>query len=99
MKKLASLLASLLLFATISGASSAPTISQVFAFSCNQNFTQCPYGFDPALGPIQLANGVLYGTTWWAGQGTANAGGTVFGLTNAGQIRVLHTFEPGLNGK
>ena len=98
MKCIASLLATLVILVSTSLASSTPTITQLFAFSCNQNFTSCPNGFDPALGPIQLSNGVLYGTTWWAGQGTSNAGGTVFGITTAAQIKVLHTFQPGTNG-
>lgn len=98
MKYFSTLLATLILFAPASNAASSLTISQLFAFSCNQNFTSCPDGFEPALGPIQLSNGALYGTTWWAGQGSANAGGTVFGLTISGQVKVLHTFQPGTNG-
>ena len=98
MKYIASVLASLIVLVPLSAANSTPTISQVFAFSCNQSFTSCPDGFDPALGPIQLSNHVLYGTTWWAGQGTSNAGGTVFGVTTSGQIKVLHTFQPGTGG-
>ncbi|HZQ23842.1 MAG TPA: choice-of-anchor tandem repeat GloVer-containing protein [Terriglobales bacterium] len=99
MRYVASFLVSIVLFASTSSASSAPTISQVFAFACNQDFTSCPDGFDPALGPIQLATGFLYGTTWWAGQGNANAGGTVFKVTTTGSIAVLHTFQPGTGGK
>lgn len=90
---------SVFLLAASSYATSGPTISQVFAFFCNQNFTSCPDGFDPALGPIQLSNGILYGTTWWAGQGNANAGGTVFAANTSGKIKVLHTFVAGSNGK
>lgn len=102
MKSLLTFLANaLLLSAALSSSSfaaSTPTISQVFGFSCNQNFTACPNGFDPALLPVQLSNGLLYGTTWWAGQGTANAGGTVFQVSTAGKVAVLHTFSPGTGG-
>jgi len=91
--------ACIILLNTTLHASSTPAISQVFAFFCNQGFTSCPDGFDPAVGPIQLSNGFLYGTTWWAGQGNANAGGTVFAASTSGKIKVLHTFQPGSNGK
>ena len=78
---------------------STPTISQVFAFYCNANFTSCPYGMDPTLSPLQLANGNLYGVTWWAGQGNPNAGGTVWKVTTAGKASVVHTFQPNVAGK
>ena len=91
--------ACIVLLNTTLHASSTPAISQVFAFFCNPGFTSCPDGFDPAVGPIQLSNGFLYGTTWWAGQGNANAGGTVFAASTSGKIKVLHTFQPGSNGK
>jgi uncharacterized repeat protein (TIGR03803 family) len=70
-----------------------PPITQVLAFFCNQNFTSCPLGFDPTLPPIQLSDGNLYITTWWAGQGSANAGGTVFRAAPSGQGFVVHTFQ------
>ena len=73
---------------------SSPAISQVVAFFCNQNFTSCPNGFDPTLAPIQLSDGKLYVVTWWAGQGSANAGGTVFRTATLGQGIVIHTFQP-----
>lgn len=76
-----------------------PTISQLFVFSCNATFTSCPDGMDPTLPPVQLSNGNLYGVTWWAGQDNANAGGTDWQLTTAGQISVLYTFQPGSGGK
>ena len=84
---------------TASPASSTPTISQVFAFYCNLNYTSCPYGMDPTLAPIQLADGNLYGVTWWAGQGNANAGGTVWKVTPAGKGTVVHTFSPNKAGQ
>ncbi len=89
-----------LLLTTVSFAQPAsPGISQVLAFFCNQNFTQCPNGFDPTLPPIQLSDGNLYVVTWWAGQGNPNAGGTVFRAATSGQGFVIHTFQPvSLNG-
>jgi uncharacterized repeat protein (TIGR03803 family) len=94
------LLLTVLLLATVSFAQPAsPGISQVLAFFCNQNFTQCPNGFDPTLPPIQLSDGNLYVVTWWAGQGNPNAGGTVFRAAPSGQGFVIHTFQPvSLNG-
>jgi hypothetical protein len=72
---------------------SSPAISQVVAFWCNQNFTSCPIGFDPTLPPIQLSDGNLYVATWWAGQGSSNAGGTIFRTAPYGQGIVIHTFQ------
>lgn len=71
----------------------SPTISQVFVFACNSDYSSCPDGMDPTLAPIQLADGNLYGVTWWAGQGSSNAGGTVWKVTPAGTGSVVHTFE------
>jgi uncharacterized repeat protein (TIGR03803 family) len=76
-----------------------PTITQLFSFSCNTNFTSCPNGIEPTLPPIQLADGNLYGVTFWAGQNNANAGGTDWQLTTSGELTALHTFEPGSSGK
>ena len=73
---------------------SSPTISQVFAFYCNSQFSSCPYGIEPTLTPIQLSDGNLYGVTWWAGQSNPNAGGTVWRVSTAGNAAVVHTFEP-----
>ncbi|MGA9643730.1 MAG: choice-of-anchor tandem repeat GloVer-containing protein [Terriglobales bacterium] len=84
---------------TASLAAQNPTISQVFAFTCNTDYTSCPYGMDPTLAPIQLSDGNLYGVTWWAGQGNANAGGTVWKISPAGQAAVVHTFEPNKTGQ
>jgi len=74
---------------------SIPTISQLFTFACNADFSSCPDGFDPTLQPVEL-DGALYGVTWWAGQNNPNAGGTVWKLA-PGQVSVLHTFQPGAN--
>ena len=94
--KLTLTLLTVLLLTTVSFAQPAsPGISQVLAFFCNQNFTQCPNGFDPTLPPVQLSDGNLYVVTWWAGQGNPNAGGTVFRAAPSGQGFVIHTFQPG----
>ena len=77
----------------------SPTISQVFAFYCNDSYSSCPYGMDPTLKPIQLSNGNFYGVTWWAGQGSSSAGGTVWEVTPAGKASVVHTFEPNKQGE
>ena len=78
---------------------SSPSISQLFSFYCNADYSSCPYGMEPTLAPLQLSDGNLYGVTWWAGQGNANAGGTVWRVTTAGKASVVHTFEPNANGK
>jgi len=80
-------------------AAATPTISQVFAFYCNSSFSSCPYGIEPTMAPIQLSNGNLYGVTWWAGTDNPNAGGTVWSLTTAGAVSVVHTFQPNKEGK
>ena len=80
-------------------APTAPTISQLFAFSCNSNFSSCPEGFDPTLSPIELADGNFYGVTWWAGQGSSNNGGTVWKATPAGLVTALRTFAFDSSGK
>lgn len=80
-------------------AGTTPTISQVFAFSCNSDYSSCPDGMYPTLAPIQLADGNFYGVTWWAGAGGANAGGTVWKVTPAGLARVVHTFLPNKVGQ
>jgi len=100
MRYVLSMLASLFLVtASFAEPATTPTISQVFAFLCNKNFSLCPDGFDPALGPIQLSNGALYGTTWWAGQGNSNYGGTVWKVTTSGKASVLHTFASNTKGQ
>ena len=82
----------------VSAPASTPTISQLFVFACNADFSSCPDGMDPTLAPIQLGDGNFYGVTWWAGQNNANAGGTVWRVTPTGQASVVRTFKPGLNG-
>jgi uncharacterized repeat protein (TIGR03803 family) len=69
-----------------------PKISQLFAFSCNSDYSSCPEGMDPTLTPVQLSDGNIYGVTWWAGQGSSNNGGTVWKVTAGGVASVVHTF-------
>jgi uncharacterized repeat protein (TIGR03803 family) len=99
MKYALSLFVSLLLVTAAMAEPSTPKISQLFAFTCNHNFSSCPDGFDPALGPIQLSNGSLYGTIWWAGQGASTNGGTVWSVTTSGKAAVLHTFAASSGGQ
>lgn len=98
MRRVLSLWCSLFLLSAAFAEPSAPPISQVFAFLCNQGYTACPDGFDPELGPIQLSNGALYGTTFWGGQGSSSYGGTVWKVTTTGKSSVLHTFASSSNG-
>jgi uncharacterized repeat protein (TIGR03803 family) len=88
-----------LLLPLAEAAGSTPAITQLFAFSCNADYSSCPDGMDPALTPIQLADGNFYGVTWWAGQNNANAGGTVWKVTPTGVATVVHTFQPNSTGQ
>lgn len=98
MRPISSLLVCLVL-ATACLANVNPTITQVFAFWCNDAYSSCPYGMDPTLAPIQLADGNLYGVTWWAGQGSSNNGGTVWKVTTAGVGSAVHTFKENKDGE
>lgn len=95
------LLACVVLFAfAISGfaqAPSAPPISQVFAFYCNSDYSSCPDGFQPALGPVQLSDGNFYGTTWYGN--TSTELGTIWQATPSGGVKVLYTFKPNGSGQ
>ena len=71
-----------------------PAVSQVVAFWCNQNYTNCPNGWYATLPPVQLSDGNLYVSTWWGGQGNPNAGGTIFRAAPSGQGFIIHTFQP-----
>ena len=57
MRRTLPLIVLLCLVATAFAQTSAttPKISQLFAFSCNSNYSSCPYGMDPVLSPIQLS--------------------------------------------
>jgi len=76
---------------------SAPPISQVFAFYCNSDYSSCPDGFQPALGPVQLSDGNFYGTTWYGNTDTDL--GTVWQATPSGDVKVLYTFTPNGEGQ
>ena len=88
----------LLMFSLAQAQGATPTISQLFAFYCNSQGTSCPYGVEPALSPLQFANGNLYGVTLFGGQGK-NAGGTVWQVNTAAKTTVVHTFKPSAPGK
>jgi uncharacterized repeat protein (TIGR03803 family) len=82
----------------VQGQGSTPTISQLFAFYCNSHNNSCPFGVQPALSPLQFANGNLYGVTLLGGQGN-NGGGTVWQVSTAEKTAVVHTFRPSAPGK
>jgi uncharacterized repeat protein (TIGR03803 family) len=74
----------------VAQAPSTPPISQLFGFYCNGDYSSCPDGFQPALGPIQLSDGNFYGTTWYGNTDTDL--GTVWQATPSGDVNVLYTF-------
>jgi uncharacterized repeat protein (TIGR03803 family) len=95
------LLAAALLILFISGdldaQASAPTINQLFGFSCDPNTKICADGQAPnAL--LQSADGNFYGTTPVGGAGNVTGGGTVFKITAGGQFTLLYTFAADQNG-
>jgi uncharacterized repeat protein (TIGR03803 family) len=51
--------------------------------------TGCSDGGYPFAGLTLSSDGILYGTTTYAG---ANGGGTIFSLTTAGELTTLHSF-------
>jgi len=61
-------------------------LTTLYAF-CSQ--TNCTDGSDPAFGPMQGADGNLYGSTYYGG---ANSLGVVYKLTLSGKLTVLHSF-------
>jgi uncharacterized repeat protein (TIGR03803 family) len=75
----------------------APPISQLFAFYCTPNYGTCPDGFQPGPGPIQLANGNLYGATAYSASG--NGGGTVWQANLSGDVNTLYNFAPNGSGQ
>jgi uncharacterized repeat protein (TIGR03803 family) len=75
----------------------APPVSQLFAFYCTPNYGTCPDGFQPGPGPIQLANGNLYGATAYGD--TGNGGGTVWQANLAGDVNALYNFAPNSSGQ
>jgi uncharacterized repeat protein (TIGR03803 family) len=75
----------------------APPISQLFPFYCTPNYGTCPNGFQPGPGPIQLANGNLYGATAYGD--TGNGEGTVWQANLSGDVNALYTFLPNGSGQ
>jgi len=78
-------------------ARSAPPISQIFAFYCNSDYSSCPDGFQPQLGPIQLSDGNFYGTTAYGDTGSVL--GTVWQATPSGDVNTLYTFTANGSGQ
>lgn len=64
------------------------TLTTLYTF-CKQN-AACPDGANPYAGLIQATDGNFYGTTSYGG---ANKVGTVFKMTRAGRLTVLHSFN------
>jgi uncharacterized repeat protein (TIGR03803 family) len=86
----------LILWLGLATATSAQTITQLFAFGCNSNTKVCPYGQNPNW-LMQSADGNFYGTTTTGGNGNT-AAGTVFKITPQGGLTTLYAFVPDLQG-
>ena len=69
---------------------SAPPISQIFAFYCNSDYSSCPDGFQPQLGPVQLSDGNFYGTTAYGT--TSDILGTVWQASLSGNVNTVYNF-------
>jgi uncharacterized repeat protein (TIGR03803 family) len=81
----------------ISAFAQPPALTQLFAFYCTPNYETCPNGFQPGPGPIQLANGNLYGATAYSA--TGNGGGTVWQANLSGDVDTLYNFAPNGSGQ
>jgi uncharacterized repeat protein (TIGR03803 family) len=81
----------------ISAFAQAPPISQIFAFYCNSDYSSCPDGFQPQLGPVQLSDGNFYGTTAYGD--TSSVLGTVWQATPSGSVNTLYNFTANGSGK
>jgi len=70
----------------------------VYTFTCNgsplSRIGACPEGAIP-YSLLQGSDGNSYGNTQMSSQGKSDTGGTVFSLTPAGKVTVLHTFLAG----
>ena len=80
----------------------AQTIQPLFTFTCSvtiefhQQVVTCPKGQQPNS-LLQSADGNFYGRALFKGNGN-QAFDTVFKITPAGQMTILHTFVADLNG-
>jgi uncharacterized repeat protein (TIGR03803 family) len=52
----------------------------------------CPDGSEPQARLVQATDGNLYGTTYRGGEGGSDGAGTVFAITPAGSLAMLHSF-------
>jgi uncharacterized repeat protein (TIGR03803 family) len=66
--------------------SAAGKLKTLYSFCSDSN---CSDGSEPSSGPMQASNGNLYGTTFYGG---AQAYGTVYQITAAGQFKTLYSF-------
>jgi len=81
----------------ISAFAQPPALTQLFAFYCTPNYETCPNGFQPGPGPIQLADGNLYGATAYSASG--NGGGTVWQANLSCDVNTLYNFAPNGSGQ
>jgi uncharacterized repeat protein (TIGR03803 family) len=65
----------------------AGTLTTLYSFCTKSN---CSDGGQPVAGVVQGTDGLFYGVTTYGG---ANNDGTVFRITPAGKLTVLHTFD------
>lgn len=73
-------------YGTIFSISPAGAFTTVFTFDGGRRFGGLPVG-----GLVQASDGAFYGTTTTTGHGLLD-GGTVFRMTQAGELRTLHIF-------
>ncbi len=71
---------------TVFKITTAGKLNVLYSF-CSQ--TQCADGEEPSGALVQAADGNFYGTTFFGG---VHKEGTVFRITNAGQLTVLYSF-------
>ncbi len=95
MKRNVSLAVLLVIFASVAYAGN-PNPVAVSTFTCAGGTGLCPNGGAPNS-LIQGSDGNFYGTATVSAEGGTALGGTVFSLTPAGTLKVLHTFVAGPN--
>jgi uncharacterized repeat protein (TIGR03803 family) len=74
---------------TVFSITASGTLTTLHNF-CSQGGSSCTDGSKSDAGLVQGTNGKLYGTTSGGG---ANGYGTVFGITAAGTLTTLHSFD------